>query len=422
MKANITPRRHNHWDEDEVLSQFSLYEGDLLNRVFAKIGLGARKPLHMLGRILILVSISYGGMALLSIEPTLNLPADAEAAQNFFYDFAAYGQFFVGLPLFIIAERIISENILSAARDFENSGVVAPEDKPKLDNIEKDIAVLRKKAWPEIMCILFSYYMAFMALGPELFIKDAEMITWHSTEISGHPFLTHWMTPAGWYAMLVALPIQSYIWVRCVWKVGMWYWYLRRVSRFHLVLVASHPDHTGGIGFLSEVQAKFAIVILAFGVSNIISTVGYKIAVEHAPVDLPSVWGMVVGFVIGAPLLFLAPLLLFTKQLGRTKKRALAQFREKAMASALKVEQEWLHSPPGEEQEVVLRGELSQLNLLTGFYERIHGMRVVPFDLRSAGQLIGSAAGPMIPLLPYFVKMPEPWVKILEALTKWLPH
>jgi hypothetical protein len=291
-----------------------------------------------------------------------------------------------------------------------------------LKNTEKRISGLRKKMWPEYLIIAVSIYMGVMALGPEMFTKDPNMVTWHSYKITGHGHLTHWMTPAGWYAMFIGLPIMSYTWVRCVWKVSMWYWYLRRVSKFHLTLVASHPDHTGGIGFLSEVQAKFAIVILAFGISNIVSTVGYKIAIEHAPVNLPPVWGMVAGFVIGAPVMFLAPLLLFTKQLSRTKKRAIAQFREKAMMSARAVEERWMMTEDTPERNEQLRNELSQLNLLSGFYERIHAMRVVPFDLRSAGQLIGSAVGPVLPILPYFIEMPDEWEKILEVLTKWIPH
>ena len=169
-------------------------------------------------------------------------------------------------------------------------------------------------------------------------------------------------------------------------------------------------------------QAKFALVILAYGISNVVATIGYKIAIEHAPLDLPPVWGPLVGFAIIAPLLFLSPLLLFTKQLKRTKKRALAQFREKAMRNARKLEQEWLATPYDSQRDEVARSELNQLNLLTTFHDRITAMRVVPFDLRSAGQLIGSAIGPMIPLLPYFIEVPEPLQVMLEALTKWLPH
>ena len=414
--------RHVYQEDnaDERLSQFSLFEGDLMNRTFARIGLGPRKPSHILARFLILVSISYGGMAALSILPAMNLPEKYEPALNFFYDFAAYTQYFIGLPLFLIAERIISDNILSAARDFESSGVVSEADKPELAKMEKRVEELRKAMWPEYFLMIMAVYMGVMALGVEMFTTNTEMVTWHSYKID-HPVFTRWMTWAGWYAMFIGLPIMSYIWLRTFWKVTLWYWYLKQISKFKLTLVASHPDKTGGIGFLSEVQAKFAIVILAFGISNILSTVGYKIAIEHAPVDLPPVWGMVVGFVVFAPMMFLAPLLLFTKQLSRTKKRAMAQFREKAMMSAVAVEERWLMSDDKTpDRESKLRDELAQLNLLTGFYERIQSMRVIPFDIRSGGQLVGSAVGPMIPLLPYFFNIPEAWMKIIQVLFGWM--
>ncbi|MGB4107563.1 MAG: hypothetical protein WBK55_07185 [Alphaproteobacteria bacterium] len=414
--------RHLYQEDnaDERLSQFSLFEGDLMNRTFAKVGLGPRKPTHILFRYLILLTISYGGMAVFSIQQVMHLPPDPHPALNFFLDFAAYTQYFIGLPLFLISERIISDNILSAARDFENSGVVSKEDKPELARMEKRVGELRRAMWPEYFLIAMALYMGVMALGVEMFTTNNEMVTWHSYRLKDHPVFTRWMTPAGWYAMFIGLPIMSYVWLRTFWKVTLWYWYLKQISKFKLTLVASHPDKTGGIGFLSEVQAKFAIVILAFGISNILSTVGYKIAIENAPIDLPPVWGMVAGFVIFAPIMFLAPLLLFTKQLSRTKKRAMAQFREKAMASAVAVEQGWLMNDDAPGREDKLRDELAQLNLLTGFYERIQSMRVIPFDLRSAAQLIGSAVGPMIPLLPYFFDIPEAWVKLIEVFTKWL--
>ena len=419
------PKRNDRhiYDEGDPPSQFSLFEGDLFNRAFARIGIGSRRVSDTLLRAVIIIAITWGGMAVLSIEDVMNLPADARLSQNFFYDFAAYAQFFVGIPLYLIAERVIGESIMGAARDFEDSGVIDKEDISELHAAEKKVEQVRKAIWPEVICIVISYFFAFMAFAPELWWeRGGELVTWHTYEVYGMGDLTHWYSAAGLYATMVALPLQTYIWVRWVAKIWMWYWYLRRVSKFKLNLVASHPDKTGGIGFLSEVQAKFALIILAGGISGVVATVGYKIAVEQAPVNLPPVYGLVLGFAIGAPILFLAPLLLFTKQLNRTKKRALAQFREKAMVNARRVEEKWLHTDYNDETEAGLRTELNQLNLLSGFFDRIHGMRVVPFDLRSAGQLIGSALGPIIPLIPYFFDLPEgPWKEVMEALAKMVP-
>lgn len=99
----------------------------------------------------------------------------------------------------------------------------------------------------------------------------------------------------------------------------MWSWYLYRLSRLRLNLVASHPDKTGGIGFLSDAQTKFGIVILAYGISNVAPTIGYKLALEGATMSVVAVWGIAVGFVIGAPLLFTLPLFIFTAQLYQAK-------------------------------------------------------------------------------------------------------
>ena len=170
---------------------------------------------------------------------------------------------------------------------------------------------------------------------------------------------------------------------------------------------------TRDYGATADYKASKLIQKLSFATLSVVLLVLFAMGWREA---------IVVGFAIIAPLLFLSPLLLFTKQLKRTKKRALAQFREKAMRNARKLEQEWLATPYDSQRDEVARSELNQLNLLTTFHDRITAMRVVPFDLRSAGQLIGSAIGPMIPLLPYFIEVPEPLQVMLEALTKWLPH
>src|SRR5262249_31271039 len=147
--------------------------------------------------------------------------------------------------------------------------------------------------------------------------------------------------PGAW-ALLFALPLLNYWWLRIGWKVIVWTRYLYRISRPRLVLVAAHPDKTGGIGFISDVQATFALIIFAYGISNVAAVIAYKVAIEKAPLTLPPVWGPAVGFIIGAPALFTVPLLMFTKQLARTKRRALAAYREQILRQSLAFESAWL--------------------------------------------------------------------------------
>jgi hypothetical protein len=201
----------------------------------------------------------------------------------------------------------------------------------------------------------------------------------------------------------------------------LWSWYLFRMSRFRLRLLASHPDRTGGIGFLSDVQTRFGLVILAYGITNVASTIAYKMAFEGATLAEHSVWGPLVGFVIGAPLLFTVPLFMFTKQLHRAKKRAVDRYHRRAIERVIAFEQKWLEPRSHGKYDASGEAELIGLNNLNTLYDHIRKMRVVPFDARSFLELTMQTVGSLLPILPY-LGIPEPNLKMLESLYKALPH
>ena len=62
-------------------------------------------------------------------------PLDGGPGKNFFLDFAAYGQLLIGLPIFLIAERVIDAQTREAARYFLTTGVVEPGDAVRLQRI-----------------------------------------------------------------------------------------------------------------------------------------------------------------------------------------------------------------------------------------------------------------------------------------------
>lgn len=387
--------------------QFSLFEGDFLSKLFGR--LRSRKPGDLFLRIICFWLLTYFPMAVLAIIE--GLTAGRPPAENFFYDIAAYVIFFVGTPLFIVAEGTISSATRGAAHRFANHGVLKPEDAASLDKLHATLEKARKRMLPEYCCMALAFTYAAFAINMERFDT---IQTWHALGPAGDQSFT----AAGIWCMLVALPVANYIWLRWVWKIFLWCWYLFRISRFHLGLLASHPDKTGGIGFLSEVQSKFGILILAYGISNVAAVTIYKITIEQADFSLLTIWAGIVGFVIGAPLLFLVPLFFFTKQLHRCKKRAIEQYEERAMERAAAFERKWLNAIETGAVSDMGGSELSGLNNLNNVYDRIQHMRVVPFDLRSVGELFASAIGPMLPLLPYLDALPAPVLKAIEQSLK----
>jgi len=111
---------------------------------------------------------------------------------------------------------------------------------------------------------------------------------------------------------------------------------------------------------------------------------------------------------------------MFTKQLYRTKRRALKLYHEGALQVALSFEEKWLHASSERGRNALVGDDLAKLNCMSHVYDRIQKMRVVPFDTRSFAELIASAMGPIVPLLPYFVDVPAPLLKVLEEGRKLL--
>jgi hypothetical protein len=437
---------------------FSLFEGDLVNRLFARAGIRGRKAIDLALRSVLLMAASWGVVALAAVFVT-HVKGVPER-ENFFTDFSAYLQFIIGLPLFVVAEDIVDQHTREAANYFLVSGVVAPPDAPVVEDLNRRVEHIRKSWLPEIACLMLAYSLAIATIWPKTW---SDCPTWHTTPVTAHQTaaeveegLRNWraacsftmqqrekeraaandsavapapapvapsgngeprpsrvpsrLNLAGWLEMLVALPILNYWWLRWMWKIFLWSWYLWRMSRRRLVLTASHPDATGGLGFISDVQTQFGLAILAYGISNIASTVGYEVRVEQAPWSLYTVWCPLVIFVIGAPSLFTLPLFMFTKQLYRVKKRAQEELYEKTGERARAFEKVWRSSEAGEP----LRNNLYEWKEFGNLYEHVESMRVVPFDLRSLGELLGQTLGALVPLLAY-LNPPEPLAKLLEA-------
>lgn len=400
--------------ELESAVPFSLFDGDWLHRAYAKLHVSKYARFRLLKRSALVIVLTWVPVALLAWHG--GFVGGGLVATNFFADFAAYAQFLLAMPLFVLADPIVDSSTRGAARQFVSCGIIRPEDTQRLYRLHARIKELRTSYWSDILCIAIAYALSFAILVPEFGPKP--LPTWHVQDYMRWRALS-W---AGGWEFLIALPLLNYTWLRFVWKIVLWIFYLGRVSRMRLELHPTHADLTGGIGFVSNAQSQFAIFILAYGISNITATVGYEITILHYDLSTMPVWGPLLGFTIGAPLLFTLPLFMFTKQLHRSKQRALAVYRQRVTEHSRQVEAHWLMKSRRSEQSAPdeIR-ELTELSTLGTMFTRIEGMRVVPFDLRSFGQLMGSSLGSVATLLP-ILHVNGNVTGVFDALGKFLGH
>jgi hypothetical protein len=372
----------------------SLFDGDLVNRtLFNALGLWRRRPLHLVYRALLLVGVTWVPTAILALVAGYH--STRLSPNNFFADFAAYAQLILGLPLFVLAESIVDRATREAGREFADSGVIRERDLPKLDALHLRIERARVSWASDAVCLAVGYTLSAAIIITEM-VHPSMTGTWH-TAVRGH---YRYMSAPGYWEFIVALPVLNFWWLRNAWKVILWTYYLRQVSRLRLDLVATHPDRVGGIAFVSRVQGHFAWILFAYGISNVAATVGYEVAIEGVDLWIPPVWGPVLGFVLVGPLLFLAPLLMFTRQLNVTKRRALRMYRERVMEQVRLYEAQVLPRSAAERAEVELVVDVQAMNQFSQLFERCESMRVVPFDFRSMSQLFASTLGTVATILP----------------------
>jgi hypothetical protein len=77
------------------------------------------------------------------------------------------------------------------------------------------------------------------------------------------------LTVAGWWALLVGLPLFWSLLGRWLWRFGTWGLLLRDIARCDLRLVATHPDRCGGLAFIGQYPKTY--VLFVFAMSTVVS-------------------------------------------------------------------------------------------------------------------------------------------------------
>ena len=203
-------------------------------------------------------------------------------------------------------------------------------------------------------------------------------------------------TLAGWWLGCVSLPFVQFILLRWYFRLLIWTRFLWQVSRIDLRLVAIHPDRAGGLGFLSTVTYAFAPLLAGQGVllagvmANKIFYAGAKLT--DFKLELLAMVIMMLFFV-------LAPLLVFTPRLARTKRIGLVEYGGLAQRYVREFDQKWLRDGATTDEPLVGSGDIQSLADLGNSFEIVKGMKPVPFGKETLLQLAVISLAPVAPLV-----------------------
>src|SRR6266581_419236 len=238
--------------EADDSEEFSLVLGGPLYQLLLRTRL-ARPPLDLLQRRVVAITL----VAWLPLLVMSALEGRAFGGGiSFLKDLDAQVRLLVALPLLILAERIIHEQLRPAVTLFVKKGIVRPEDRPRFDGIVSSTMQWRNSVVLELGLLAFVF-----TLGHTLWAEGLALHgeTWFVRPTGSGRTLSR----AGlWYAW-ISLPIFQFILFRWWYRLILWCRFLFLVSRLDLDLSPSNPDRAGGLGYLGTSTVAFAPFLVA---------------------------------------------------------------------------------------------------------------------------------------------------------------
>jgi hypothetical protein len=308
--------------------------------------------------------------------------------ESFLLDIAAYSRFLIALPLLILAERIALPMLSHIVRHLGRPELLPETERPRYEAMVARASKLVRSPLAAMIMVAIAY-VATIRAGQAAYPTNVG--TWLAPVGDGARALSL----AGMWRTFVSQPLYVVLVLTWLWRAMVWSLFLRKVSRLELRLVASHPDHMGGLRFVMASLRAFSPVAfaLAVGISGAIAE--RVLAGGHRVTEFAPVIGIVV---VALLLLFVGPLFVLRKPLKRIRTRAIFSYGRLASGVGYHFEHEWLR--PGEDvpAHALQAPEFSATTDLYAIVTNANTVKGLPIDLQGVVPFVLATLLPFVPL------------------------
>jgi hypothetical protein len=172
-------------------------------------------------------------------------------------DFGTLARYLIALPLLVVADLVVGARLTAIARHFVASGLVPPESQERFEALLATTRNWCASGWAAIFIVAFSSLL--IATIHEA-MPAVHVPAWRVDEKGGT------MSPAGWWHLLVSVPILFFVAGSWLWRLLVWTRFLWHAAYLPLRLTAAHPDHAAGLRFVAFSVRDFALLGTVVGV------------------------------------------------------------------------------------------------------------------------------------------------------------
>jgi hypothetical protein len=305
---------------------------------------------------------------------------------GFWQSIGTHVRLLVAIPLFFSAEAVFDRRIADVLRRIQQAGLILAREEPRLMAAVRQ-AIRWRDSWGiEAALVILTAVLIVAGLRADL---PLDVATWR-TRADGEPTL------AGWWYILVCIPVFQFLFWRWCWRLLIWTRFLWRLSRLDLQLIPTHPDAAGGLAGLGVAHVDLAPISLA---GSAVLAASYAEQILFAGVPLTAFAISLAAAVIGGTLTLIAPLAFFTPKLIEVKQRALLEYGTLAASYTRAFAAKWLRTDAPPHEPILGTPDLQSLADLGSSFELIRHMTVLPIVPSQVLLLAIAAALPFAPLI-----------------------
>ena len=370
-------------------------------RLGLHLGFGHPDRPRRVRKVLLLILVTWVPLLILSLAA--GHAFGGRVAVPLLHDPVIYSRFLFVVPLLALADFVVARSLGVQSRYFLESGILPERAWPRFEAATDEALRRRESIVAEWVIVVLAVTIAIVA---RLVVRlGAGEETWEHTATG--------ITFAGWWYILVSLPILFFFLLRWLWIFLIWAGFLFRISRLDLELTPTHPDHVGGLGFLGWGLVCFALVLMA--ISAVLSG-SFAYEIVHRGSSLNILKYHVIVFVVLAIAILHAPLLVFTGKLARCRFRGLLDFGALIGEHDRAFDEKWVKAQGASRAKLLGSPDVASLADIAQVFEHVDEMQLIPFDKKALIVLVAAMLIPMIPLLGTVIGLTD----ILSMLGKFM--
>ena len=387
----------------EPRDSFSLAIGGPLFDIWRRAKLSG-EALELLRRRIV-ATIAVAWLPLLILSLLEGTAWSANVAPTFLGDVETQVRLLIAIPVLLAADAWLHQRVPGLVQLFVVRDLVPAEALPQFRAAIESAVRLRNSKVAELLLVSIVYGIGVAFLWRTRVALDVS--SWYGVPIAGRldPSL------AGWWMGCVSLPIFQFLVLRWYFRLFVWARFLWQVSRIKLRIVPTHPDASGGLGFLTGIGRAFGPVLFAQG-TVMAGMIANRIFYTGA--ELMSFKVEVAGSALLLAAVVLAPLLVFTPQLASARRAGQRDYGSLAQRYMSEFDRKWVRGAAAPDEPLVGSADVQSLADMGGGYELVRNMQLTPISYRAALKI---ALIPVLPCAPLLLTTFSPEQLLERVLT-----